>query len=127
MSEIKTTQPTGGYPGLVPVARSRGTKAIDSPRPAQDIDLGTYVAEAEAKPTGPTAAETIAAFAADPAPVRAWLESPLLPTALSAVSSDIAPGGKATDRHGQYVASVIATHLSARQILSRHMNGLLRA
>jgi len=59
--------------------------------------------------------------------VRQALSHPLLSATLSEVISELAPNGTASDAHAQYTASVLATHLSARQQLSTKLNALIRA
>jgi len=66
-------------------------------------------------------------FIAPPSETANWLGSPVIGAALSAVSSELAPGGVATTKRDQYVASVVETHLSSRKQLAKHLNSLLRA
>ncbi len=71
--------------------------------------------------------EFISAFTEPSNETREWLGSPLLTSALKAVSKDIAPDGSAKSSRDQYVASVVETHLAARKQLATHLNALLRA
>lgn len=125
MSDIKSpvsrvhvgrTAPAGTLPGRP--ALDRLTSRLPA-RVERDVDPQT---------NRPPAAEVLVSeFIAPPRETAEWLGNPSMPAALAAVSGELAPGGVATSKRNQYVASVVETHLSARRQLARHLNALLRA
>lgn len=84
-------------------------------------DAATRIDRRAAEPT------LLSEFIAPPSETAEWLGSPAIGSALAAVSGELAPGGAATSKRNQYVASVVETHLAARKQLAKHLNSLLRA
>jgi len=125
MSDIKSavsrihtgrTLPAEAAPG------GHGLKRLDINLPKQ------APREVSARPDrGISEPTLISEFIAPPSETANWLGSPVIGAALSAVSSELAPGGVATTKRDQYVASVVETHLSSRKQLAKHLNSLLRA
>lgn len=71
-------------------------------------------------------AQLVVAFAAPPPSVSALLGNPGIAPVLRAASEALAPGGIAEDAGNRYAASVIETHLVARERLDRQTNALLK-
>jgi len=125
MSDIKTavsrvhpgrTVSTGAVPGGHGLKRLNIDLPLKAPR------------EAGARPDRGIAEPTLLSeFIAPPSETTDWLGSPVMGAALTAVSGELAPGGVATTKRDQYVASVVETHLAARKQLAKHLNSLLRA
>jgi len=84
-------------------------------------DAATRINRRAAEPT------LLSEFIAPPSETAEWLGSPAIGSALAAVSGELAPGGEASSKRNQYVASVVETHLAARKQLAKHLNSLLRA
>lgn len=125
MSDIKSavsrvhtgrTVPAGAAPG------GHGLKRLDIDLPPRaPREVGVRPDRSTSEPT------LLSDFIAPPSETADWLGNPVMGAALSAVSGELAPGGVASSKRDQYVASVVETHLAARKQLAKHLNSLLRA
>jgi len=125
MSDIKSPVPRIHIGRAIPSGSAPNRQALDRLRSSTPSDVGR---DSNA-PTDrqPVATVLVSEFIAPPRETSEWLGNPAMPAALAAVSVELAPGGVASSKRNQYVASVVETHLAARKRLARHLNALLRA
>ncbi len=125
MSDIKSTvsRVHTGRP-----AAASGASGRHAPHRA-NVDIPSQIQKDKEAYSEKRIAETplLSEFIAPPTETAEWLGSPSIGSVLTAVSGDLAPGGMATSKRNQYVASVVETHLVARRQLAKHLNSLLRA
>ena len=125
MSDIKSAVSRVHTGRTLPADTAQGGHGLKRP----SIDLPKQAPrDVSARPDRSISEPTLLSeFIAPPSETANWLGSPVIGAALSAVSSELAPGGVATTKRDQYVASVVETHLSSRKQLAKHLNALLRA
>lgn len=125
MSDIKSPVSRVHVGRTAPLGNVPGRHHLDRLRPDIPV-LAERDSESQAD-RKPAATMLVSNFIAPPRETAEWLGNPAMPAALAAVSTDLAPGGVASSKRDQYVASVVETHLAARKRLARHLNALLRA